>query len=78
MIQTRYQTLYVCEVKFSRDILKKDVILDVRRKIDKLYIPKGISYCPVLIHVNGVHDSVIDSGYFTEIIDFCESLEGER
>jgi hypothetical protein len=33
------------------------------------------SYLPVLIHANGVHESVEDSGYFTKIIDFAELIE---
>jgi uncharacterized protein len=75
MIQTRTNVLYICEVKFSRNVLKKEIIHEVKNKTSRLYIPRGMSYCPVLIHVNGVHDSVIDSGYFTEIIDFSEALK---
>lgn len=29
---------------------------------------------PVLIHVNGVSDTVVDQQYFTKIIDFSEIL----
>ncbi len=75
MIQTRTNILYVCEIKFSRDALKKEVISEVKNKIERLYIPRGMSCCPVLIHVNGVNDSVIDSSYFMEIIDFSEGLK---
>lgn len=74
MIQTRTNILYVCEIKFSRDIVRKEIIAEMKNKISSLYIPKGMSYCPVLIHVNGVHDVVIDSQYFTEIIDFGHAL----
>jgi AAA+ ATPase superfamily predicted ATPase len=74
MIQTKTNVLYVCEIKFSRDPLQKEVIKEVKEKIDKLSIPKGMSCCPVLIHVNGVSDSVIDADYFTEIIDFKQAL----
>ncbi len=74
MIQTRTNILYVCEIKFSRNPLKKDIIHEMKEKISRLYLPRGMSYCPVLIHVNGVSDSIIDSDYFTEIIDFSDSL----
>jgi AAA+ ATPase superfamily predicted ATPase len=74
LIQTRTKVLYVCEIKFSRDVLKKEVIREVQDKIKKLIMPRGMSVCPVLIHVNGVNDAVIDSDYFTEIIDFGKSL----
>lgn len=74
MIQTRTNVLYLCEIKFSRDTLRNDVIEDVKNKLSRLSIPRGMSYCPVLIHVNGVSDAVLDSGYFTEVIDFSEVL----
>jgi len=75
MIQTRTNVLYVCEIKFSRNELKKDIIKEVKTKLSLLSIPRGMSFCPVLIHVNGVSDSVIDEGYFTEIIDFGDVLK---
>lgn len=75
MIQTRTNVLYVCEIKFSRNELKKDVIKEVKTKMAQLSIPRGMSFCPVLIHVNGVSDGVIDEGYFTEIIDFGDILK---
>ncbi len=75
MIQTRTNVLYVCEIKFSRNELKKDVIKEVKTKISQLSIPRGISVCPVLIQVNGVSDSVIDEAYFMEIIDFGDILK---
>ncbi|HLB42459.1 MAG: ATPase [Gammaproteobacteria bacterium RIFCSPHIGHO2_12_FULL_37_34] len=75
MIQTRTNVVYVCEIKFSRHEIKKDIIKEVKAKIDRLSIPRGMSFCPVLIHVNGVGDSVIDEAYFTEIIDFGDVLK---
>lgn len=75
MIQTRTNVLFVCEIKFSRDVIKKEVIHQMKEKLARLYLPRGVSYCPVLIHVNGVQDSVLDSGYFTEVIDFSDTLK---
>ena len=77
MIQTRTNVLYVCEIKFSRNRLKKEVIKEVKEKVSRLSIPKGMSCCPVLIHVNGVNDGVIDANYFTEIVDFSEIFKSE-
>lgn len=74
MIQTRVNVVYVCEIKFSRYEIKKDIIKEVKSKIDRLWIPRGMSFCPVLIHVNGVSDHVIDDAYFSEIIDFGDVL----
>ena len=75
MIQTRSHVLYVCEIKFSRESVKGTVISEMKEKIDRLMIPRGMSCCPVLIHVNGVSDAVQDSGYFKDIIDFSDLLD---
>lgn len=77
MIQTRTNVLYICEIKFTRDVIKKDIIREMKDKISRLSVPKGMSCCPVLIHVNGVHDSVIDSNYFIEIVDFSNAIQQE-
>jgi AAA+ ATPase superfamily predicted ATPase len=69
LIQTRWNSLFICEIKFAKKNIKKTIIKQVQDKIDALNIPKGYSCLPVLIHVNGVDESVIDAGFFTEIID---------
>ena len=46
-----------------------------KQKIDSLQRPKGFSCRPVLIHVNGVSDAVIDQEYFVNIIDIAQFLD---
>ena len=75
MIQTQYNTLYLCEIKFSKHPVGSKVIEEMREKIARLKIPKGFSYRPVLIHVNGVSEFVEEQQYFTNIIDFSRFLE---
>lgn len=70
LIHTKFNTLYVCEIKFSMNEVGSSIIQDVQNKIDRLNIPKGFSCIPVLIHVNGVKDSVVNSGFFKTILDF--------
>lgn len=74
MIQTRFNTLYICEIKFSKHEVGLSVIEEVQKKLDALSIGRGVSCRPVLVHVNGVHADVIDHGYFAEIVDFSELL----
>ena len=74
MIQTKFNTIYVCEIKFSKKPIGPDVITEVQEKISKLKLPKGFSCRPVLIHVNGVTDSVIEKEYFSMVIDFATLL----
>lgn len=74
MIQTRLNTLFICEIKFSRNEITTDVITAVKEKIARMSVPKQFSCIPVLIHVNGVNNAVYDQGYFYKIIDFSDLL----
>ena len=75
LIETKFNTLYVCEIKFSKNPVGVDVIKEVQQKIDKLKKPRGFSCRPVLIHVNGVTSDLLEADYFAEIIDFSELLQ---
>jgi len=70
LIQTRFSTLYVCEIKFRKDPIGTEIIPEVQAKIDSLTLPKGFSVRPILIHVNGVTDELLDREFFAEIVDF--------
>lgn len=74
MIQTRHDCVYVCEIRFSRNEIKPDIIDEMKEKIKKIVLPRNFSYRPVLIHVNGVHEDVIDSRYFSHIVSFADLL----
>jgi AAA+ ATPase superfamily predicted ATPase len=75
LIQTKYNNLYLCEIKFSRHPVGAKVIEEVQEKIRRLTLPRGLAVLPVLIHVNGVQDSVEESGFFCKIIDFGDLLK---
>ncbi len=74
LIQTRFQNLYICEIKFSKDRIGKKIIEEMEEKIKRLKAPKHFSIRPILIHVNGVEESVLDEMYFDKIIDFGQLL----
>ncbi|CCB88413.1 AAA family ATPase [Simkania negevensis] len=74
LVQTKFNTLFACEIKFSIHPLKMNVVEEVKQKIQNIALPKRFSCWPILIHVNGVCDSIRDSGYFSEIIDFSALL----
>lgn len=74
LIQTRYGTLFVCEIKFLRKEVDLSIIQSVKDKIEKMKTPSGFACLPVLIHVNGVSEEVVNEGYFFKIIDFSELL----
>ena len=75
LIETKFNTLYLGEIKFDKHPLSPSVIEEVQEKIKRLKIPKGFSIRPFLVHVNGVMDSVMDAEFFSDIIDFSQFLE---
>ena len=75
LIHTKFGNLYLCEIKFSKNPIEKNIIAEVKKKMDALAYPKGFSCRPVLIHVNGVHDEVVESGFFADIIDFGDIFQ---
>lgn len=74
VIQTRFKNIYVCEIKFSHNPISLDVIKEMEAKLQALKIPRGFAALPILIHMNGVKESVVQAGYFAKIIDFSENL----
>ena len=75
MIQTTFSTLYVCEIKFSKNLVGSDIFEEIEKKIKRLQMPKHMSFRPVLIQVNGVSEEVEESEYFYKIVNFSELLE---
>ena len=75
MIQTRVNIVHICEIKFSRNPIRTEIVDEMKQKINHLMLPRHFSYRPVLIHVNGVDDEVISSEYFADIIDFSDLLK---
>ncbi len=75
MIQTRFHTLYLCEVKFKKDKIGRKILEEMEEKRKRLKVPRYFSIRPVLIHVNEVDESVLDENYFDKIINFRQLLE---
>ena len=74
MIQTRFNTLYLCEIKFHKERIGPEVIKEMQKKINALSLPRGFSVRAVLIHVNGVKEEVEEQEFFSHIIDFSQLL----
>ena len=75
LIQTRHNTLFICEIKFSKTEIPFSIIKEIKTKINKLSLPKGFACLPVLINVNGTNESVCEANYFFKIINFSELLQ---
>ncbi|MFI5343242.1 MAG: ATP-binding protein [Chlamydiales bacterium] len=78
LIQTRYNTLYICEIKFCKEPIGMEIINEMKQKLEKLVLPRGFSTRLVLLHVNGVKEEVRDEEFFSHIIDFGQFLERDR
>jgi len=76
MIQTFHRVVYPVEIKFSQSKVGSSVIGEMKEKISRFVIPKGISIRPVLVHVNGVTEEVKESSLFDFIIDFSDLIFG--
>lgn len=74
LIQAKEGSLYVCEIKFKKEPLNGSVIREMKEKIQRLKRKRSMSCRPVLIHVNGVSESVEQSDYFVKVIDFSDFL----
>ncbi len=74
LIQTR-DTAYIFEIKFSRFEITKSIIQEVSKKIESIKLPKHMSRRAILIHVNGVREDVVDSLFFSKIINFSDFLD---
>ncbi len=70
LIQTHTNNLYIIEIKFCKNKVKKNVINEVNDKIQKIAAPRNMSVRPVLVHVNGVEKSILESDFFVKTIDF--------
>lgn len=75
MIQTRFNNLYICEIKFSRNKIRSDILNEMKYKISKLKIPKLFSIRPVLVHIGAVATEIEESLYFSNILDFKKLLD---
>lgn len=74
LIQTKHGPLYLCEIKFSRNPITTEVEQDIRKKVQRLDVPRHCSILPVLIHANKVSESVLYGDTFARTIDFSDIL----
>jgi hypothetical protein len=74
LIQTKYNSFTVCEIKFSKNPIGPRVVQEVQNKIKAMDVPRHVSCRPVLIHVNGVEDSVIGEDYFASIVNMADFI----
>lgn len=73
LIQTLERTVYICEIKHSKNVIPSSVADEIDAKSACLSIPKRTRYRPVLIHVGEVAEALEDRRDLT-LIDFSQFL----
>ena len=74
LLQTKH-TVYVIEIK-RREIIGEEVVAEMRERIGKLKIKRGVNVVPVLIYAGALTKRVQASGFFARIISAEDLIEG--
>jgi AAA+ ATPase superfamily predicted ATPase len=72
MIQTELNSLFICEIKFSKNTISSKVIQELQDKIKALKKPKHLACLPVVIYFGEASEAVLDSSTLFKAIDFQE------
>jgi hypothetical protein len=75
LVQTKTNSLFICEFKFKKREINSDIITDMQEKISRLKTPKGFAKVAVLFHLSGVTSTVATNPYFYRIVDIADFLE---
>ncbi len=75
LVQTKTNSLFICEFKFKKREINSEIITEMQEKISRLKQPKGFAKVAVLFHLSGVASSVATNTYFYRIVDIADFLE---
>ena len=75
LIQTKMNSLIICEFKFSKNELGPFVLNELKEKSDTLSIPKGFGKAVALFHIGGVSSKVEESPLLYRVVDLRDLLE---
>jgi hypothetical protein len=75
LVQTKTNSLFICEFKFKKREINSDIIAEMQDKISRLKTPKGFAKVAALYHLSGVAPTVAISPYFYRIVDIVDFLE---
>lgn len=75
LVQTKTNSLLVCEFKFKKSEISSAIITEMQEKVLRLKTPKGFAKVAVLFHLSGVAPGVTTNPFFYRIIDITDFLE---
>ncbi len=74
LIQTRSNTLILCEFKFRGTLISGEVISEIEEKIRRLSVPKGFGIAPVLVYHGRLSETLEDSAFFLKKLNIEDWL----
>jgi hypothetical protein len=75
LIQTKMNSLIICEFKFSKNELSSSVLSELKEKYETLSIPRGFGKALALFHIGGVSPKIEESPLLYRVIDLRDLLE---
>ena len=74
LIQTKMNSLIICEFKFSKNELSSSILQELKEKSDTLAIPRGFGKALALFHIGGVSAKVEESPLLYRVVDLRDLL----
>ncbi len=75
LIQTKMNSLIICEFKFSKNELNSSILKELKEKSESLSIPRGFGKAIALFHIGGVSPKVEESPLLYRVIDLRTLLD---
>lgn len=75
LVQTKMNTLIICEFKFSKNELNSSILSELKEKLDILTVPRGFGKALALFHIGGVSSKVEESPLLYRVIDLRNALD---
>lgn len=74
IIQTKMNTIIICEFKLSKNELSSSILDELKEKADLLQVPKGFGKVIALFHIGGASAKVEESSLLYRVVDLREYL----
>jgi len=74
LIQTKMNSLIICEFKFSKNELNSSVLNELKQKSETLSVPRGFGKALALFHIGGVSAKIEECPLLYRVIDLRNSL----
>lgn len=74
LIQTKMNTLIICEFKFSKNELSSSILNELKEKSEMLSTPRGYGKALALFHIGGVSPKVEESPLLFRVVDLRDLL----